>query len=65
MKENNQPKLRPILKVALPVVISQATYTVMMFVDRLFLSRVGKHELAAAMSGGLSSFVVTSFFLVS
>jgi MATE family multidrug resistance protein len=33
----------------------------MLFVDRLFLSRVGKYELAAAMSGSLSSHVLTSF----
>lgn len=34
----------------------------MLFVNRLFLSRVGKYELAAAMSGGLTSLVLSSFF---
>ena len=58
-----EPKLGHILKIALPIVISRASYTVMLFVDRLFLSRVGKHELAAAMSGSLSSLVLTSFFV--
>ena len=52
-----EPKLGRILKIALPIVISRASYTVMLFVNRLFLSRVGKYELAAAMSGGLSSTV--------
>ena len=55
-------KLKRILNIALPIVISRAAYTVMLFVDRLFLSRVGKYELAASMSGGLSSFVLSSFF---
>jgi MATE family multidrug resistance protein len=35
----------------------------MLFVDRLFLSRVGKYELSAAMSGSLSSHVLSSFFI--
>jgi multidrug resistance protein, MATE family len=47
----------------MPIVVSRASYTAMLFVDRLYLSRVGKHELAAAMSGGLSSFVLSSFFV--
>ena len=58
-----EPKLGRILRIAVPVVISRASYTAMLFVDRLFLSRVGKHELAAAMSGGLTSFVLSSFFV--
>ena len=57
------PRLRRILQIALPVVISNASYTAMLFVDRLFLSRVGKHELAATMSGGLTAFVLYSFFI--
>lgn len=57
------PRLRRILQIALPVVISNASYTAMLFVDRLFLSRVGKHELAAAMSGGLTAFVFYAFFV--
>jgi len=34
----------------------------MMFVDRLFLSWFGKVHIAASMSGGLSTFVFSSFF---
>ena len=63
MRDSMEPKLGRILKVALPIVISRASYTAMLFVNRLFLSRVGKHELAAAMSGGLSSSVLSSFFV--
>ncbi len=49
--------------IALPMIVSQASDTVMLFVDRLFLSHLGKVHLAAAMSGGLTSFMVMSLFL--
>ena len=55
-------RLRAILTISFPMVISQTSETVMMFVDRLFLSRLGKLYLASAMSGGLTSFVFTSIF---
>ena len=58
-----EPKLGRILHIALPIVVSNASYTAMLFIDRLFLSQVGKHELAAAMSGGMTAFVVMSFFI--
>ena len=62
MSDVMEPKLGHILRVALPVVVSRASYTVMLVINRLFLSRVGKHELAASMSGGMTSFVMSSFF---
>ncbi|MBT4136557.1 MAG: hypothetical protein HOE48_01520, partial [Candidatus Latescibacteria bacterium] len=58
-----KPKLGRILKIALPIIASNASYVVMLFIDRLFLSRLGKQELAAAMSGGLTSLVVSAFFV--
>ena len=61
MPDLPEPKLGRILKIAVPIVVSRASYTVMLFINRLFLSRVGKYELAAAMSGGLSSLVPSSF----
>lgn len=54
--------LRRILTIALPMVASQASETVMMFFDRLFLSRLSLVQMSAAMSGGLSSFVFSSLF---
>jgi MATE family multidrug resistance protein len=45
------------------MVVSQASETIMMFVDRLFLSWLGKTYISAAMSGGLSSFVFLSLFI--
>lgn len=62
MTTNSPVKLRMILAIALPMIISQASETVMLFVDRLFLSRLGEAYIAGAMSGGLSSFTMVSLF---
>jgi MATE family multidrug resistance protein len=45
------------------MVVSNASHTVMLFVDRLFLSRLGELHLAASMSGGLTMFMTGSFFV--
>lgn len=49
--------------IALPLVVSQACETVMLFTDRLFLSRVGPQYMNAAMGGGLTSFLFMTFFI--
>jgi len=56
------PRLHCLLQIALPMILSQATETIMMFVDRIFLSIIGKEALSATMTGGLSVFVFSSFF---
>jgi len=58
-----RPRLKNIITIALPMVLSQASETVNLFVDRLFLSRLGKLHIAGAMSGGLTAFNVMSFFI--
>ena len=40
------------LAIALPMVVSQACETVLIFTDRLFLSRLGSVPMSAAMAGG-------------
>ena len=55
--------LREMLAVALPMVASQACETAMMFVDRLFLSRLGTAEMSASMAGGLTAFMMMTFFI--
>ncbi len=52
-----------LLGIALPMVISQACETVMMFTDRLFLSRLGGVHMNAAMAGGLTCFLFMTFFI--
>ncbi|MEJ5260425.1 MAG: MATE family efflux transporter [Anaerohalosphaeraceae bacterium] len=51
------------LTIAFPMVISSACDTIMIFTDRLFLSRLGPHQMSAAMGGGLTCFMMTTFFL--
>ncbi len=58
-----EPDLKLLLNIALPMIISQASETIMMFSDRLFLSWLGKNHISAAMSGGLSAFAFNSFFI--
>ncbi|MFW5688603.1 MAG: MATE family efflux transporter, partial [Spirochaetota bacterium] len=55
--------LRRLLNIAFPMIVSQASESVMLFVDRLFLSRVGPLHLSAAMAGGLTNFTVASIFV--
>ncbi|MCK4515516.1 MAG: hypothetical protein KAU31_09680, partial [Spirochaetaceae bacterium] len=59
---STRPMLKRLLNIALPMIASHASETVMLFVDRLFLSRVGKLHFSAAMTGGLTSFTVASLF---
>lgn len=54
--------VREMISVALPMVVSSACDTAMMFTDRLFLSRLGQEEMAASMGGGMSAFMFFSFF---
>jgi len=56
-------RTRQILAIAFPMMISQASETVMLFVDRLFLSRLGKAYISASLSGGLTATVLMSIFL--
>jgi MATE family multidrug resistance protein len=52
-----------LLAIALPMVVSHACDTVMTFTDRLFLSRLGPEQMNAAMAGGLTCFMLTTFVL--
>ena len=56
------PGYRRILNVALPLVASMASTTVMQFTDRIFLSHYSLESLAASLSAGISAFVLGSFF---
>nr|WP_224746889.1 MATE family efflux transporter [Pelovirga terrestris] len=45
------------------MVVSHACETLLIFIDRLFLSRIGPEPMNAAMAGGLSSFMLMTFFV--
>ncbi len=51
------------IAIALPMVVSTSCETIMVFTDRMFLSRLGPEMMNAAMGGGLTCFVMMSFFL--
>jgi MATE family multidrug resistance protein len=51
------------IAIALPMVVSNACDTAMTFTDRLFLSRLGPEQMNASMSGGLTSFMMMTFFI--
>jgi MATE family, multidrug efflux pump len=55
--------VRELLAIALPMLASHACETVMTFTDRLFLSRLGPEQMSAAMAGGLTSFMMMTFFM--
>jgi multidrug resistance protein, MATE family len=58
-----QGGLREMLAIALPMVVSHGSETVLIFTDRLFLARLGPVQMSAAMAGGLASFMMMTFFI--
>lgn len=63
VKQHSPGGIREMLAIAVPMVASNACETVMTFTDRLFLSRVGPQYMSGAMAGGLTSFMMMTFFL--
>jgi Na+-driven multidrug efflux pump len=54
---------REVIRIALPLVLSTASLTLMLFVDRMFLSWYGQDAVAAATPGGITYFTICSLFL--
>jgi multidrug resistance protein, MATE family len=54
--------LRHMLAIALPMIVSQASETIMLFFNRYFVSFLGTDHIPASMSGGLTHFVFVSLF---
>ena len=54
---------REVLVVAIPLILSTASWSVQHFVDRMFLSWYSPEALAAAMPAGMLSFSVISLFM--
>lgn len=55
--------LAELLVMALPMIVSNACDTLMIFADRLFLARVSAEAMNAALGAGTTYFLVTTFFL--
>jgi len=55
--------LKYMLKLAIPMIVTNISFTVMQFVDRFMVSRLGTNELAAILPAGIISFLPASFAL--
>ena len=55
--------LAELLRLALPMVVSQGTFAVMIFTDRYFMSQIDPVHMAAALGGGVASFFSFCFFV--
>lgn len=53
---------REVLRIALPIVLTTASFTVMQFIDRLFLSWHSEVALRAALPAGMLALTFTTFF---
>jgi MATE family multidrug resistance protein len=62
MIERSEVTLRHMLAIAFPMIVSSASETVMLFMNRWFVSFLGSDHIPASMTGGLTAFVFTSFF---
>lgn len=50
------------LKIAFPLILSMASFTVMQFVDRVFLARYSPEAIQASLPAGILAFTLMSFF---
>jgi MATE family multidrug resistance protein len=55
--------MRDLLRLAIPMVVSQGTFAVMIFTDRYFMSQIDPMNMAAALGGGVASFFSFCFFV--
>ncbi len=55
-------RLSECLSVSWPLILAMAGNAIMMFVDRMFLSKYSEVSIQAAMPAGLTAFMVASFF---
>lgn len=55
--------MRELMILAVPIIISQSCETIMVFTDRVFCSKLGSDQMNAATGGGISSFLLMTFFM--
>ncbi|MGH1373438.1 MAG: MATE family efflux transporter [Cellvibrionaceae bacterium] len=55
--------LSMLLAIALPMIVSQSTYAVMIFTDRYFMSLIGPTHVAATLGGGVAALMCVSLFM--
>src|SRR5262245_52553529 len=55
--------MRELLRLSLPMVVSQGAYAVMIFTERLFMSYIDAAHMAATLGGGVAAFFCFSLFM--
>jgi len=55
--------INALLPIAVPMIVSNIFDTLMTVIDRLFMSYVGKEQMAACMGGGLTAWACMTFFV--
>ena len=55
--------IKPMMDIALPLMVSTSTVAMLMFIDRLYLKQVSAEAMNACLSGGFTSFAFSSFFI--
>lgn len=63
LKSSRKGTIVEVLTISFPMMISQGCETVMIFTDRLFMSRLGPEQMSATMMGGLTVFMMTTFLI--
>jgi len=58
----NSATLRNLMSIALPMVVSQGAFAVMIFTDRYFMSQIDATHMAASLGGGVAVFFTLCFF---
>ena len=61
--QHKSGSIRELLSISLPMIISCACDTMMMFIDRLFLAKLGPQYMSASLSGGVTCFMFMTFFV--
>ena len=54
---------REVLKIASPLILSMGSWSIMHFVDRMFLTWYNREALAAALPAGVLNFAIGALFL--
>ena len=62
-EKDEQGSIKLLLKIALPLIITTSSQSIMQFVDRMFLAWYSPDALAACLPAGLMSFAIISFFV--
>lgn len=55
--------LRELIRLSVPMMISQGAFAIMIFTDRYFLSQISPVQMASALGGGVASFFSLSLFI--